>query len=335
MSVKKRSFTGAIIAGALSIGILAAAGWLVLNRQFAIDQISVWSYTPSSKVQTIEERVDFTAKGKFQFYATQPQIDGSDQFNQDCPRQEVGSPILGCYTGQHRIFIYDVENAQLDGIEEVTSAHEMLHAVWERMSASDQTRIGNLLRAEYQKHTDDASLTTRMEYYQRTEPGQFENELHSILATETQTLSPELETYYAQYFKDRQKVVNLHEAYDTVFKNLTAQSDALYSELTALGISIEARTTQYNSDVTQLSADITAFNTRANSGQFTSISQFNSQRGALLTRTNQVDADRTAISADIETYNAKYKTYQDLSSQIEVLNKSIDSIKELQPAPSV
>jgi len=335
MSAKKRSVTGAIIAGALSIGILAAAGWLVMNRQFAIDQISVWSYTPSSKVQTIEERVDFTPKGKFQFYATQPQIDSSDQFNQDCPRQEAQSPILGCYTGQHRIFIYDVANAQLDGIEEVTSAHEMLHAVWERMSASEQTRIGGLLRTEYQKHTDNADLTSRMDYYQRTEPGQFENELHSILATETRTLSPELETYYGQYFKDRQKVVDLHDTYSAVFNSKRDQSDALYSELTALGISIESRTTKYNSDVTQLSADITAFNTRANSGQFSSISQFNSQRSTLLARTNQIDADRTAISTDIETYNTKYKTYQDLSSQIEVLNKSIDSIKELQPAPSV
>jgi len=174
-----------------------------------------------------------------------------------------------------------------------------------------------------------------MDYYQRTEPGQFENELHSILATETRTLSPELETYYGQYFKDRQKVVDLHDTYSAVFNSKRDQSDALYSELTALGISIESRTTKYNSDVTQLSADITAFNTRANSGQFSSISQFNSQRSTLLARTNQIDADRTAISTDIETYNTKYKTYQDLSSQIEVLNKSIDSIKELQPAPSV
>jgi len=335
MLVKKRSVAGAIIAGALSIGILAAAGWLVLNRQYAMDQISVWSYTPSSSIQTIDERVDFTANGKFHFYATQPQVDGSDKFNQDCPRQEVGNPILGCYTGEHRIFIYNVENTQLDGIEEVTAAHEMLHAVWERTSPSDQAKIGALIRAEYQKHTDDPELKERMDYYQRTEPGQFINELHSILATETRSLSPELETYYGKYFNDRQKIVDLHDKYDAVFKDLKARSDSLYVELTTLGASIETRTTKYNTDVAQLSADIEAFNGRANSGDFSSISQFNQQRAELITRSNQVDADRAAISGDIDTYNAKYEQYQELSSQIEVLNKSIDSIKDLQPTPSV
>jgi len=335
MLVKKRSVAGAIIAGVLSIGILAAAGWLVLNRQFAMDQISVWSYTPSSSVQTINERVDFTANGKFNFYATQPQVDGSEQFNQDCPRQEVGNPILGCYTGEHRIFIYDVENAQLDGIEEVTAAHEMLHAVWERMGSKEQARIGALIRTEYQKHLNDTDLTERMEYYQRTEPGQFLNELHSILATETRTLSPELETYYGTYFNDRQKVVDLHDTYDTVFKNLKSQSDALYAELTTLGASIETRTTTYNADVARLSTDIESFNRRANSGDFSSINQFNQQRAELIARSNQIDSDRAAISGDIDSYNAKYEQYQALSSQIEVLNKSIDSIKDLQPAPSV
>jgi len=335
MLVKKRSVAGAIIAGALSIGILAAAGWLVLNRQYAMDQISVWSYTPSSSIQTIDERVDFTPNGKFHFYATQPQVDGSDKFNQDCPRQEVGNPILGCYTGEHRIFIYNVENAQLDGIEEVTAAHEMLHAVWERTSASDQSKIGALIRAEYQKHTDEPELMERMEYYQRTEPGQFINELHSILATETRSLSPELETYYGKYFNNRQKVVDLHDKYDAVFKDLKAQSDSLYAELTTLGASIETRTTKYNTDVAQLSTDIESFNSRASSGDFSSISQFNQQRAELIARSNQVDADRAVISGDIDTYNAKYEQYQKLSSQIEVLNKSIDSIKDLQPTPSV
>jgi len=335
MSVKKRSFSGAIIAGVLSIGLLAAAGWLVLNRQYVMDQVSVWSYTPSSKIQAIEAQVAFTPKGQFHFYSTQPEVDGSDKFNQDCPRQEVGNPILGCYTGQHRIFIYEVGNAQLDGIEEVTAAHEMLHAAWERMGDSERGRIGALLRAEYQKLASDTELTTRMDYYERTEPGQFENELHSILATESRTLSPELETYYKQFFQDRQKVVSLHEKYNTIFKNLKNETETLYTELTALGSSIEARTTTYNRDVSQLSADIQAFNGRANSNDFSSMSQFNRERSLLLVRSNQIDADRASISSDIDSYNAKYERYQQLSSEIEVLNKSIDSIKELQPTPSI
>ena len=334
MSDKKHSFKKSIIGGGLSIIILAIAGFLLLNQQYVKDQVTVWSYQPSSQIESIEKRVSFTGKGQFYFYATQPEVDGSEKFNLDCPRQEVGNPILGCYNAG-RIYIYDVTNEQLDGIEEVTAAHEMLHSVWERHSTSEQARIGALLRVEFQKLTDDPEFSERMGYYQRTEPGEFENELHSFIGTEAATLSPELETYYAQYFKDRQKVVGLHAKYDTVFNTLRTQSESLYKELTSLSVSIESRTVQYNAEVTQLSADIGSFNTRANNGSFSSINQFNRERAALLARTDQTDAMRASISSDIETYNLKYAEYQKISSQIEALNKSIDSIKDLQPSPSV
>ncbi|MDB5160286.1 MAG: hypothetical protein JWO99_549 [Candidatus Saccharibacteria bacterium] len=334
MSDKRPSLKRTLIGGGISIAILAAAGFLLMNQQYVKDQITVWSYKPDAKILSVESRIDFSSKGQFNFYATQPEVDGSDKFNADCPRQEVGNPILGCYAGG-RIYVYDVTNAQLDGIEEVTAAHEMLHAVWERMSPIDQDRIGKLLQAEYAKLSDNKDLTDRMSYYQRTEPGQFVNELHSILGTEIGNLSPELETYYKQYFNDRQKVVDLHSKYNSVFQNLKSESDSLYADLTTLGASIESRTAQYSADSKQLSADIESFNARANSGNFSSISQFNSERVSLLARTSALDAERASISADIDTYNAKYAQYQTVSSQVEALNKSIDSIKDLQPAPSV
>jgi len=335
MSDRKRSLRGTIIGGAFSIAILVSAGFLFFNQQYVKDQVVVWGYTPSTSVSTIEDRIDLTPKGTFNFHATQPEIADSEAFNEDCPRQEVASPILGCYTSDHRIYIYDITNDRLDGIEEVTAAHEMLHAVWARTSSEERARIGALLKAEYQKHSDNARLVERMEYYQRTEPGEFENELHSILGTEIKSLNPQLEAYYKQYFNDRQKVVELHEKYDTVFEALRTKADTLYNELTTLGASIDTRTKQYNTDVQQLSADIQAFNNRANDGSFPSIGEFNRERSVLVTRSNKIDADRASISGDIDIYNAKYEEYQQVSSQIEVLNKSIDSIKDLQPAPSV
>src|SRR5690606_38163618 len=119
--------------------------------------------------------------GVFYFRATHPEIASADEFNQDCPRQEANSPILGCYSTGH-IYIYDITNDALDGIEEVTAAHELLHAIWDRMSANDQQRIGGLLRSTYAT-ISNKELKERMDYYQRNEPGQFENELHSIIGT--------------------------------------------------------------------------------------------------------------------------------------------------------
>ena len=333
MSDKKHNRSSVIAAVIVSVVIFAFAGWLLLNKQFVIDQVSIWSYKMPANVSALEDRVDFSDQGKFYFRTTQPKLSGPDEFNLGCPRQETGSPILGCYT-EGRIYIYDITDNQLDGIEEVTAAHEMLHAVWERMSDSEQQRIGKLLRAAYAK-IDDPDLKERMDYYNRTEPGEFENELHSIIGTEIGNLGAELDSYYAKFFKDRQKVLDFHAKYNAIFKDLQTRSENLYNELVEIGNSIETRSAQYAVDVAALSADIQAFNTKAESGEFSSISQFNSERAALIARTNQLDADRIAINNDIQIYKDKYAEYQQLGTQIDNLNKSIDSIKDLAPAPSV
>jgi hypothetical protein len=330
---KKRSHIKLIAAIVLSGFIFIFAGWLLFNQQYVKDQVSVWAYTPTPGITEIEERVGFTDTGSFYFRVTQPEVADADTFNENCPRQEVGSPILGCYASG-RIYIYNIENDELDGIEEVTAAHEMLHSAWERMSPAEQKRLGALLRSEYAGLVD-LELKERMDYYARTEPGQLENELHSILGTEFEGLTSELETYYKKYFDDRQKVLGLHNKYDTVFKNLKAQSDALYDELVTLGKSVETRSIQYTADVAQLSADIESFNSRADSGNFSSIAQFNQERNALMARSNQLEADRISINNEIALYNEKYNQYQELSVKIESLNQSIDSIGDLEPAPSL
>lgn len=330
---KKHHKLGSIVAIVSSVILIAIATGLLLNRQYLMDQLVVWSYQPPSNIQTIEERVDFTKTGRFYFYVTQPAIADASTFNQDCPRQETTSPILGCYS-LGRIHIYDITNDQLDGIEEVTAAHEMLHAAWDRLSPSEQKRMGQLLRAQYAS-INSPDLKTRMDYYERTEPGQFENELHSIIGTEIDSLTPELEAYYDRYFEDRQKVLALHKQYDTLFKVLRTQSVSLYEELTDLADSVQTRSTQYVSDANTLSSDITSFNTRANNGSFSSISQFNKERAALVARSRQLDDYRDAINNDIATYEEKYEQYQMLSVQIQALNNSIDSFRALEPVPSL
>jgi len=333
MSDKKYSKAGVIVGLLMSAGIFSVAGWLFLNHQYVSDQLSVWSFTPSSNITTIEDKAAFSSKGLFYFRASQPVIADAESFNKDCPRQETGSPILGCYVGG-RIFVFDITNEKLDGMEEVTAAHEMLHAAWERMSPTEQQKIGSMLLKELDKISDQ-DLKTRLEYYERTEPGELQNELHSIIGTEVISIDPELETYYRRYFDDRTKILALHEQYSAVFTTLRAQADAEYKELTELAQSIQTRTAEYQSNGTALTSDIESFNRKANNGQFTSSAQFYAQRNALIARSNQLAADRTAINTDITLYETKYAAYQKLSKEIEGLNKSLDSIKALEPAPSL
>ena len=102
-----------------------------------------------------------------------------------------------------------------------------------------------------------------------------------------------------------------------------------------LSDSIESRSTQYGQDVTALDAAIIAFNARANAGSFASAAAFNIERSQLVTRSQELDSRREAINADIATYETYYKEYQQIASEIQVLNDSTDSFHQLEAAPSV
>ena len=330
---RKSSVVGGVIAVLLSVAIIFGALWLYFNRQYVIDLATVATYEPTAQVSEINERVAFTDKGHFYFYATKPEVAASATFNQDCPRQEPSSPILGCYASG-RIYIYDITNQQLDGIEEVTAAHEMLHAVWERMSQSERDRLTPLLEAAYKANATD-ELKERIAYYERSQPGEVVNELHSIIPTEVKTLSPELEEYYQQYFKDRQKVVAFHQQYSDVFQDLVKRADSLFADLEQRSRTIDANSHAYDQDVAQLSADIEAFNRRASSGDFTSIETFNAERSQLIVRSNELDARRQQLTQAVNDYNQLYDQYQKIGTELEALNKSIDSISGPQEAPSL
>jgi len=318
-----------IVAGVLSALIALI---LILNRQYIIDQVNIWQFHPSSAVEQLSTRSSMNNAGKFYFFASLPTLESTQAFNGKCDRKEESTAILGCYTAQ-RIYIYDVKDARLDGIREVTAAHEMLHAAYERMGDAERAKVDALLETEYAKLKNDKELADRMAFYDRTEPGQRDNELHSVIGTEIASISPELEDHYKKYFTDRKVVVELHAKYASVFTDLQNRSEELVSELKNLGDTIEKDTLTYNNDVNQLNRDIQSFNTRADSGSFNSQAQFELERSSLVVRADQLDTKRNQINDDVARYEILRKELTSVSSESEALNRSIDS--SLAPAPSI
>lgn len=333
MSNTSSSRTRTRIAFITSAILLFAAAWLLLNRQLVLDQISVWSFAPTSHVSDISERVKLTAKGKHIFYATHPSLEGQSTFNSKCPRQESSSPILGCYTAEDRIYIYNITNKELAGMEEITAVHELLHAVWYRTGQAERSELTTKLRKAYEK-TDKPELKKRMEYYQRTEPQELDNELHAILGTEIAALDSELELYYAQFF-DREAVLKFHGQYESKYTALYTRADELYTSMEQLTGSIQSRSKEYEAAAEQYSKDVESFNARAIGGSFVTQAQFNAERSALLSRSSALNTQRQAINADIQTYNSYIVEYQEIAKQIEGLNNSLDSFKPIDQAPSV
>jgi hypothetical protein len=330
---RSRGSVRSIISLAISVGLIFAAFLLWTNKQYVIDWISFRQYEPSAEVQSIAQKTTMTDDGTFYFYASQPQIQSAQSFNQSCERKEASSAILGCYAN-NKIYVYDIQNPDLSGIKEVTSAHEMLHAVYQRMSSEEKQRVNALLESEYEKAKEDPSLAERMAFYAKYEAGEKYNELHSIVGTEFASISPELEAYYKKYFSNRQAVTQLHDSYASVFESLKSKSAALLSQLQKLGPQLEQDSEQYNADARTLQSDIQSFNQRATSGSFSGQGDvFTVERNRLVARSEALDARREQYNRDVARYEQLRQEYNSTAASSQELYESLDS--KLAPSPNV
>jgi hypothetical protein len=309
----------------LTAGYLLGAVWTVGHQQRIIDQLVVWNSQPDAAISGYADRADLTDEGRFLFYASRPAILSEDGFDAMCSSGNEGFGVLGCYLpSDRRIYLYDVTDERLDGLEQVVASHELLHAAWDRMSDDERTVLGPLLEAVAARLADDPSFVATMEFYAENEPGQRLNELHSILGTEYRDLGPALEGHYLQYFADRSGIVTLHERSNAVFVEQRARADALVAELDALAGAIDADYAAYAAGYAALNAAVDDFNKRADRGEFFSQEQFHSERNALLGRRAELDASYRAIQAKLARYDQLVLDLDALNEQIDGLNASVN-----------
>jgi len=125
----------------------------------------------------------------------------------------------------------------------------------------------------------------------------------------------------------------LYEKYSSQFKGLKDKANKLASQLDILGKSVTKRTAEYNTEAGALNSDIEAFNSRANSGDFASQSEFAAARFALEQRVISLEELRAEINLDIAKHGALLVEYNSNAAKSDNLYDSIDST--LAPAPSV
>jgi chromosome segregation ATPase len=109
----------------------------------------------------------------------------------------------------------------------------MLHGAYLQLGRRERHRIDDELEGVYST-IDDPELRELVAAYAEREPGQRDNELHSLLGTQVRHLSPRLERYYHHYFRDRQAVVSAFESYHQIFTALEHRHDDLRAQLDAL-----------------------------------------------------------------------------------------------------
>lgn len=325
---RRVSWLGWVISALLIIGSV----WLWTERQYVVDAIQYYQYEPTAPVRQVAGDAGLTDDALFTFYATRPAVESSQSFNQHCQRREADSPILGCYT-TNRIYIFDVTDERLDGIKVVTAAHELLHAEYDRLADSEKKRLEPLLKAEYEKIAD-ANLEARMAYYEKTEPGQSINELHSIIGTESESINPELERHYAKFFSDRAGLVKLHEQVDGRFKSLSDEANALVTRIEKLAFTINNDTKTYNEDIASLNRSVDTFNSRASqTGGFTTQVEFQAARQDLVRQSSILGDSRQRIQSNIAEYKTLLAKLDTINAESADLNQSLDST--LSDAPTI
>lgn len=314
---------------AVIAGILFGAWQMILHRQDIIDWWRLRNYAPSAEIKKLADDTAMTSYSRNLFYVSDPKIDDRETFNQSCNNSlgEQGA-VLGCYARQS-IFIYNVNDPRLPGVKEVTAAHETLHAIYDRLDTTTKNQVNNWLQVELAKHASDTDLQATISLYNKSEPGELLNEMHSILGTEYGNLGPELEQYYSRYFSNRSVVVGLATSYKSVFTASKARIASYQSQLAALKSQIDSNTAilqqQQNSLQTQNEeldslrhGDPTVYNSRVPSfnAQVMSYNQLVRSTQSLINQYNGIVAkEKEEIALQTDLNHSLNSNYQPVSTQ--------------------
>lgn len=303
--------------------LITAGGLIWWNKDYLRDSLALRGYTPSADVAAMAENTALTEYAERLFYVNKPQLEDKIAFNEACRDLGEEAAVLGCYKGDRRgIHIYDVTDPRLQGIEEVTAAHEMLHQAYDRLDSKTKQRINSLLQDYYKNGLTDESVKNKLAIYEKDDTSDMANEMHSIFGTEVGNLSTELEEYYKQYFTDRTKVLGYRQMSQAEFdkyRNQIAEYDRRLDELKPIIDQMEqdvkAEVAQLKATKAELEADLAAGRVQEyNAG----VAPYNS----LVAKYNK---DLTALNKKIEEYNQLVTERNAASVQVSELNRALDS----------
>ena len=291
------------------------------NFQAISDYFRLRNYDPPARIKELADETTMRDDTRRIFYINHPKLSDKAEFNGECRTTEK-SIIIGCFVSGKGIFLLDVNEPKLNGVIEVTAAHEVLHAEYERLSESDRAKIDKMTTGFFNEKVSDERIRKTVENYREKDPSVVPNELHSILATEVRDLSPELEEYYRQYFDDRTKIVEFSEQYEQAFIDLEQQANNIESQLSSLKTQIDTNRSQIDALSIELNSEKARLDALLRNNQVeeynNSVSDFNrrvSSYNSLINQTRQL----------INQYNDLVAKQHSLVLQQQELNEAIDS----------
>lgn len=338
MGVSAKRVIVRVLAIALLIALAAAGVIAFMNRQLINDQIAANRFDAPKSIVQLTDNLDVTDSGQRIFWASTPTLDASQNFNAQCSQVDHSEEghILGCYT-RGNIHLFEVTDERLNGIVEVTAAHELMHATFARLGQDERAQLTRKLNRLYQDLIpDNPQLEERMSVYSSLSKTAFANELHSVFATELRELPDWLEEHYATWFQDRSVIIDYFDSYHAVFEELTARANELETEMTALRADVEKRSADYDAAVEQFNSEWENFVARNEAFEFSSNpDEFYRLRDDFYARRDALGEEMRSLNADIERYETMRTELMALSELNRELEQQLDSdLAPPAPAPT-
>ncbi len=312
MAGLKRQLRNIMLVAVTIVGIKSTQnindGWKLLN------------YHPPQAVAKLATATTMTDSARRLFYVNQPQIEVRKSARNLCKSSEQ-TVVLGCYVTGTGIFIQSVPDPRLEGVMEVTAAHEMLHAAYDRLSLLEQTQLNRKLRTAFGQ-LKNRRIQDLIGVYEAQDPKSVDTELHSILGTEVRDLSPELEEHYRYYFTDRSAIVARSEHYEGVFtalrekeKNLSQQLASRKVPMAQLIQQVDREAATIESERATLQASMAA---NSQSDNRVAVASFNA-------RVESYNRLVTELKQQTETYNQIVNEHNSLALEEKSLVESLQN----------
>lgn len=304
--------------------LLMAAPFVVfLKAQAITDWWELRNYTAPAAVASLATQDTMTPYSRRVFYVNHPQlVSNVAVFRQDCTTAEQ-TIVLGCYrSNQAGIFVYNVSDSRLNGVQQVTSAHEMLHAAYDRLSSKEKNYIDGLLQNYYQNDLKDQRLIDTINSYRQTEPNDVVNEMHSVFGTEAPNLPPPLENYYKKYFANRGAVVAFAQNYEGEFASRKNQIETYDQQLTQMKQDIGSLQAALSAQSGQIDADRAKLDAQRSAGQ---IEAYNAGVASFNAEVDAYNAGVHRLQSEIASYNALVEQRNSIASALASLDQAIDT----------
>lgn len=310
--------------------LIVLLAFTVLNAQAVHDWIKLYNYHPSSDISQLALEDTMTPKAQHLFYINHPQlVSDKTQFRKACPTSEQ-TIVLGCYkSNEAGIAIYVVSDARLNGVEQVTAAHEMLHGAYDRLGQKDKDYVDGLLQNYYSSGLSDPRVKGEINSYKQTEPKDVVDEMHSILGTEVANLPPALENYYGRYFTRRQAIVDFSNQYEGVFTQNQQQLQSLKSQIDQLKSQLNSQKSEIQSQEDALSVQNQQMQNLLSSNQ---VKAYNSMVDSYNSRVQSLRSLIASYNSNVDHVNSLVTQYNQLAVTQESLNNSIDTRLQTQTA---